>query len=305
MVICESACGYAHGSYAESLSEFGEPIGLAASRGWLLRRPIGSSGSYDAMGPYPLFCCEDWTGLSSDLKALQHELVSVALVADPLGAHDEELLKSCFDRVIAFKSHFIIDLSQPGPYGVPNHRYKARKALRNLRVEICADPNEALADWIALYDNLIQRHQIRGIKAFSATSFGKQFRVPGLIALRASTQAGQCAGMQLWLLQDNVAYYHLGAANEIGYEFSAAYAIYATAIEYFKEKARFLVLGAGAGSASKEDGLTRFKQGWSNTTRPAFFCARILDPERYAALTAKANAQGTAYFPAYRDGELS
>jgi hypothetical protein len=33
--------GYAHRSYVESLAEFGEPLELPLSRGWLLSRPVG------------------------------------------------------------------------------------------------------------------------------------------------------------------------------------------------------------------------------------------------------------------------
>jgi GNAT acetyltransferase-like protein len=301
----QSKAGYAHARYAESLSEFGQPVKLPGSGGWLLQRAIAQSGSYDAMGLYPLFCCSDWSALRSDLDGVSDGLVSVAVVPDPFGNHDEALLRSCFDKVIPFKSHFVIDLQQPGPYGGSNHRYKARKALRHLQVEICANPKDMLEDWIALYGNLIERHNIKGIKAFSPESFRKQFETPGLVAFRASTLDGQCAGGQLWFWQGDVAYYHLGAANEIGYRHSSAYAIYATAIEYFADKARWLALGAGAGSTSKDDGLTRFKEGWANATREAFFCGRVLNPRRYLELTTAANAQQTNYFPAYRDGELS
>jgi hypothetical protein len=299
------ATGYAHSAYAEALSEFGQPLRLPRSGGWLLRRSIGKGDNHDAMGLYPLFCCSDWAALRSDLDALSADLVTVAVVPDPFGDHDQALLHSCFDRVVRFKSHFVIDLHQPGPYGGSNHRYKARKALRNLKVEICADPNDMLDEWIGLYGNLIQRHDIKGIKAFSPESFRKQFEVPGLVAFRASTLDGECAGGQLWFLQGEVAYYHLGAANDIGYRHSSAYAIYATAIEYFSDKARWLALGSGAGSTSKDDGLTRFKEGWANTTREAYFCGRVLNPQRYFELTSAANAQQTNYFPAYRDGELS
>ena len=297
--------GYAHQAYAYSLSEFGEPMRLAESGGWLLRRAIGGTGSFDAMGLYPLFCCDNWKGIAPDLDVLRDEFVSVAVVPDPFGHYDEDLLRSCFDRVIPFKSHFVIDFDQPGPYGVSNHRYKARKSLRRLNVEVCANPKDMLEDWIVLYGHLIERHEIRGIKAFSADSFRKQFEVPGLVAFRASTPDGQCAGGQLWFLQGDVAYYHLGAANEIGYQHSCAFGIYATAIEYFAGKARYLELGAGAGSTSKEDGLTRFKEGWANATRNAYFCGRVLNPQRYGELTNAPDAVPTSYFPAYRNGEMS
>src|SRR5262245_53284875 len=95
--------GYASAEYAQSLSEFGEPIYLRRSGGWLLKRRIAGSERSDAMGPYPLFVCADWAGLADDLRELQAHLVSVCLVADPFGEFDDKLLGATFDRSIRFK----------------------------------------------------------------------------------------------------------------------------------------------------------------------------------------------------------
>ena len=83
------------------------------------------------MGAYPLFACEDWHGLAGDLGELDGRLASVALVTDPFGNFDEALLNASFDRVLAFKDHFLVDLSRPPESFVSsNHRYKARRALK-------------------------------------------------------------------------------------------------------------------------------------------------------------------------------
>jgi hypothetical protein len=158
-----------------------------------------------------------------------------------------------------------------------------------------------LREWITLYDELIQRHAIRGIQAFSPESFRAQFQVPGLVALRAMDSNDECVGAHLWLVDGCVAYSHLSAASELGYRYSCSYALYSEAIEYFRGKVRWLDLGGGAGVSEKPDGLTRFKAGWSNSTRTAFLCGRILDPERYRELSAA--SRSTSYFPAYRYAE--
>jgi Acetyltransferase (GNAT) domain len=300
-----SATGYAHSAYAHALSEFGEPIQLAASAGWLLQRAIGSSRSYDAMGCYPLFSCQNWRGLAADFEALRNDLVSIAMVPDPFGEYDIRLLHSCFDRVVDFKSHFIIDFERPERNVSKHHRYYARKALRDVRVDVCTNPGQFLQDWIVLYDCLVDRHGLKGIKAFSPQSFARQFQVPGLVVFRASTPDGQSVGAHLWYVQGDVAYSHLAAVNELGYKFSCAYAIYDAAIEYFKGKIRFMDLGSGAGSSSKDDGLTKFKEGWSDGQKSAYFCGRILNPERYRNLVDITNTGASAYFPAYRHGELA
>lgn len=294
--------GYAHSGYIYSLAEFGRPLHLPSSGGWLLERRIGETSYRDAMGAYPLFSCLNWTGLPSDLNELGSELISVALAPDPFGDYDVALLQSCFDRVVAFKSHFVVDLMQP--YGVKHHRYYARKALRDVTVDVQVNPDGMVDVWTALYDHLIRRHGLKGIKAFSRQAFARQFEVPGLVVVSAATSNGECVGAHLWYVDRNVAYSHLAATNETGYRLSCAYAIYDATLEYFKGKVRWVDLGGGAGANSKEDGLTRFKQGWSNCVRPAYFCGRILNPERYAELVKAAGAEETAYFPAYRSGEL-
>lgn len=108
--------GYLHRDYAESLAEFGEPLLLPKSEGWILKRRIPDFPAFDAMGCYPLFACSDWSRLDSDLDELKADLVSLTLVADPFGNHDVEGLRRCFrDLVIPYKEHFVVDLSLPLP----------------------------------------------------------------------------------------------------------------------------------------------------------------------------------------------
>jgi hypothetical protein len=292
--------GYANPAYAQSLSEFGAPVLLPRSGGSVLRRPLADGDGHDAMGPYPLFACPDWSGLGADLDTLAGELVSLTLVADPFADATPEQLAACFpDLMVAFKEHFVVDLRAPDPDA--HHRRNARRALRDLDVEEVAEPAALLDDWVALYVELVRRHGIRGIAAFSHDAFAAQLRVPGIRALRA-VHEGETVGAVLFYADEELAYYHLGAYSERGYDLRASFAIFATALERFAaDGLRSLSLGAGAGaSADTDDGLTRFKRGWASGTRTAYLCGRILDAERYAAL-----ATGSSYFPAYREGEFA
>src|SRR5262245_26788631 len=108
---CMSAA-YAHPFYAESLAEFGEPFALRRSGGWVLKRPIPNHGSRDAMGPYPLFLCCDWSKLAMDLEQIGDGIVSLVVVADPFGGYRPEFLLQCFpDLMTPFKQHFVVDLA--------------------------------------------------------------------------------------------------------------------------------------------------------------------------------------------------
>jgi Acetyltransferase (GNAT) domain len=307
----EACSGYLHPSYAASLAEFGVPKLLPQSGGWILEREVAGTPLRDAMGCYPLFACRDWRALPDDLETIAGENsedgpVSLALVTDPFGNFDAGILRRCFgDRVIPFKEHFVVSLDGAAEDGVSDHhRYYAQRARASVEVEKCEDTTAFLDEWVELYRSLTVRHALKGVKAFSATAFAQQLKVPGIVVLRARCE-GRTVGAHLWYVQGDTAYSHLAAADERGYELMASYALYSFALEYFRDRVQWLDLGAGAGlDAGSLDGLTRFKRGWTSRTRTAYFCGRIFDHEKYRALTAARKIQSSDYFPAYRAGEF-
>ncbi|MFL5493748.1 MAG: GNAT family N-acetyltransferase [Gemmatimonadales bacterium] len=300
--------GYAHPSYAASLAEFGTIRPLPESGGHLLERPIPGHPYRDAMGCYPLFACRDWTRLAGDLDAIGRTLVSVALVADPFGPSNPSVLERCFDRVVAFKQHFVVDLGRPMGTGVSSHhRRSAQRALRQVSVEWVDDPPGFAAEWCALYRVLTGRHGIRGLPAFSETALARQLAVPGIAVLRARRDS-ETLGATLWYRQGEFAYYHLGAYAEAGYHLRVSFALFWTAVESFAAAGlRWLDLGGAAGSQSggADDGLARFKQGWATDSRTAYLCGRVFDPMAYQHLAAASGVPQTDYFPAYRMGEFA
>jgi hypothetical protein len=300
--------GYAHPSYAAALCELGTPRDLPASGGSILERPIEGFTDVDGMGPYPLFACRDWSGLGEDLANLEGRLVALSMVTDPFGEYDEADLRRWFgDRVVRFKEHFVVDLAESRQRDVhSHHRRNVAKARQNVAVERCSDPSQFLDEWDALYANLVRRHDIRGVAVFSKSSFGRQLRVPGLVAFRAIDEEATI-GMTLWYSTGDVAYYHLGAYSEDGYAAGASFALFADAIEHFAGAGlAWLDLGGGAGlDGGHNDGLARFKRGWSTGTRTAYFCGRVFAPDRYAEISGARGASGSRYFPAYREGEFA
>jgi hypothetical protein len=302
----EPVSGYRHSRYARSLDGFGIPRHLPAADGWLLERPIPGTEVRDAMGCYPLFSCSRWESLADDLAAIGEDLVSVVLVADPLGDHSCAQLERCFDRVEGYKIHHVVDFRLPGA-GNPSkhHRYYARRALQQIAVEVIPDPYDLLDDWCRLYVHVVNRHGLTGIKAFSRHAFAEQLRVPGMVALRATLQ-GITVGAHLFYEQGRDAYSHLGAISPLGYETGAAYALHATALRLFATRVDRLDLGGAAGATLADgDGLDQFKRGWGNTTATAYLCGRILDRRRYDDLRRSRQAAPSGYFPAYRNGELT
>lgn len=302
------AQGYLHRDYAHSLSEFGRPRLLPGCQGWILERPIPQLDHRDGMGLYPLFCCRRWDRLEADLEALASDLVSLSLVSDPFGDYDAALLQRCFPHVARpYKEHYVVDLSRPRDEFVSDHhRRNVDKALENVQVQRVTEPTAYLDEWVRLYGVLVERHDITGVTAFSRAAFARQLQTPGTTLFRG-VHEGETVSMLIWYRQGDVAYYHLGAHSQMGYDLVASFALFWEAIGYFRrpEGVRWLNLGAGAGArGDAEDGLSRFKSGWATGARTAYFCGRIFDPETYEAAKQAAGVGQTDYFPAYRLGEF-
>jgi hypothetical protein len=298
--------GYASEAYARSFAPVAEPLALPRSGGWLLQRAVPGSTARDAMGCYPFFACRDWAALPDDLRELPAELLSVAIVADPFGAHTPELLAVCFpDRLLALKDHYVADLRmEPACFVTKHHQRYASKALRTLEITRCADPPAQLDVWCALYGRLVERHAITGLRAFSREQFAAQLRVPGLHLFQAR-QSDQVVAMSLWMETGEVAYYHLGAAGPAGYAQQASFGLFWKALEHFRAAGlRWAALGGGAGLTAHDDGLTRFKAGWATGVRRAYFCGRVINRAGYQTLAAERDHGPPDYFPAYRAGEF-
>jgi hypothetical protein len=300
-----TATGYQSAAYARVFEEFGRPVPLPASDGWLIERTTPDGQHQDAMGCYPLFACSDWELLARDLDELAGRLVCVSLVADPFGPASVAPLEAAFDRVAPFKDHLVTDLREaPARTLSRSTRKNLATAMKACELEVCADPLAHLEEWLALYATLTRRHDIRGLKRFSRASFQKLLALPDLMLLRASVD-GETVGLHTWMLAEGRAYGHLGATSELGYRTLAAYALYWYAIEVLKDRVTWLDLGAAPGLGQGGSGLLDFKQRWATGTRPSYFCSRVYDRKRYDVLAAAENATATDYFPAYRAGEFA
>jgi hypothetical protein len=177
--------------------------------------------------------------------------------------------------VLPFKEHFVIDLHRPVTNSVSkHHQYYARKSLQKVHVELCPEPEQLLDEWMQLYDTLIEKHNLKGIRAFSRAAFARQLSIPRSLVFRA-TREGVTVGMDWYYMQGELGYGHLAAFSPDGYRLAASYALQWTAIAHLSRQARWLDIGAGAGAQSDgTDGLA-FQTRLGHWTRTAF-CGRIL-----------------------------
>jgi hypothetical protein len=157
-----------------------------------------------------------------------------------------------------------------------------------------------------LYENLIERHNIRGISAFSSKSFEIQLQIPGMIIVIGKL-GDQVIGANLIIIQDKVAYWHLAAFSSVGYKIMASYGIFWNSLKYLGDNGvRLYDMGAGAGTmVDAEDGLAKFKANWSNDERLVYLCGRIFDRQKYESICQQKQITNVNYFPAYRSGEFN
>lgn len=285
---------YASLRYAESLSHAGRAVAVPEWAGPVLVRSVPNGGE-DATGIYPLTsltAAEDLTGGLERLRGLG--LISVALVPDPLSGPSLEALSEAFSLVRPFKRHLTIDPTV-GPYS-PSRHHGERIRRGRRRCTIDNGPLRPwLDDWRRLYRGLVAHRGVTGVAAFPDASFEALADEPALVAFAATVES-RIVGMTLWFAHGGVVYNHLTAVDEVGYANGASFALYDSAILHFEGQG-VVNLGGGAGTGSGDGGLFAFKSGFANGEVTALLCGAILDPSRYAALSAGVE---TGFFPAYR-----
>lgn len=288
---------YATREYAEIALQPGEAV-LAIPE-WhthVLRRPI--AGASDAAGCYPVMVFDREFDLGAGLARMAgHGLASVVLVADPVLRPDDATLRLAFDRCRPFKTHYLYDRGLGGPDYSRHHRYELRRA----RAEIVRIPLvDYLDDWIVLYRDLIARRGIKGAAAFSDESFRRLAKLDGLVAFGAFRD-GELVACHLWLRSGATVHSHLSASNALGRTCGATYLLYDAAVSHF-EDARTIDFGGGAGLMDDpNDGLARFKRGFSNLEASAWLCGKVLDCQKYKQLCSEVNClREEKFFPAYR-----
>lgn len=298
--------GYRDPAYVQSLAEYGVPRKVSNADGWVIERAVPGEGLRDAMGPYPLFSCRDWQGLSEDLRELRNAgLVSLVLVTDPLLTPEDQRVFRHFDVARPFKTHYLAALDCPLEEIVSrHHRYYVRRAARVLEVDIPEVPLDYLDEWVELHEHLQTRHRIVELRAFSRTAFAGLLAMDGVAMLRVLLH-GRIVGGMIVVMQGDIAYPHVASYSSDGYRLGASYLLYWETLRYCRERARYVNWGGGVGQdVSESSGLVRNKLGWSNVKRQSFLLGAVLDRGNYAMLNEHRATHDSAYFPAYRTGEF-
>jgi len=294
---------YASAAYAEVFRDMAQPLWVPAWGTHVLTRDLPGGGAIDAIGIYPLTVLGPGADLAAGLDWMKEQgLVSVCIVPDPATAPHLSEMQKAFGLCAPFKAHLVVDYTRkvrPSKH----HRYEVKRAKRAVSVEVVSLADH-LGTWCDLYENLVERHAIKGMGAFSRAAFERLLKVEGLTTVAAAID-GVIVSMHLWVADpaSRSCYSLLAASSAEGYRHSASYAIYDASIGLFSDM-NMLNLGGGAGIGSHDGGLIGFKKGFANGQVQAYLCGAILDMDRYAAASG-GSVDHALPFPAYRFGERS
>jgi hypothetical protein len=292
--------GYAHPDFARVYAYMGEPVSLVASGGTLLRRKIAGTSLSDLTGCYPFFCCADWSALGDDLAAIGKDDVSVVLVADPFADDRAEQLEQDFGFARPFKTHYVADLSRPLASFIPSERMReARSAARRLDVEVAPSPAGLVGDWLALWDRSRHAQDSSGENRLSREAAERLFSLPGVTVLCAIDRE-RTVGMHVEVQQGDIVHGHFATYDPEYYRFGVSTLLTVFELEHFASRARFYNHGGVPGTRDGQNGLSRFKRDFSNTTRMAFLCGSVFDSAAYDRLAGHKAASQPGFFPAYR-----
>lgn len=288
---------YALADYAAALGHIGRPVAVPEWDAWVLARPTPCGTREDAVGVYPLAVLATGADLETGLARLKTEgLVSVVLVIEDRLGPSPAALEAAFTLVRPFKSHHVHDRDVGLLAYGKHHRYEVKRALGRVEVAEIA-LHDHLPAWEALYGQLVARHGLGGAHVFPSPYHALLATLPGARTFAAFID-GRMVSAHVFVTHDGHAMSHLASSTAEGYAAGAAYAVNDLAVRTLVD-CRVVNFGGGAGlEDNPEDGLVRFKKGFSNAVAPARLCGAILDADAYRALCADDVDSG--FFPAYR-----
>lgn len=287
--------------YVSSYAHVGEPLEIPEWGCWILKRPIGNTGLYDALGGYPAWIVKPNADIQKGLLRLKSlGFVSFVCVPDNYYCPSISELSQYFEIVHPFKDHYLYDKRLGEFKYSKHHRYECRQALKSVVVKIISLTHH-ISEWVALYQCLVRRHQISGFLAYPASALCKIASLDKELTTIAAFQNNILVSCHLWVAYGGQVSSFLAASNTIGYEARASYAIYDKAIQYFGENSLINFGGSAGIQTNAHAGLAKFKSGFANTCKKAYILGSVLDREKYQDLCKLTNTLNIEnFFPAYR-----
>ena len=291
---------YASAEFALSLGHIGRPHRLHDAGTSVLLRQIGAGPHRDATGPYP-FCVIGRVDIANDLAGLAAAgAVSLTLVSDPFFGPRIERLTEAFDIVRPLKTLFVNNPSRKLKLG-EQHRRNTNKALAVCTVSR-ADLAKKAELCASIYTDFAVARRFVASQLFPVEHFRRLALVPGA-ELHLVEVGNDVVGFHIWMMHRGVVYSHLTAMTAEGRARRSGFALSMFALEAFKDQEKIVFGGSAGVTDTPNDGLGRFKSGFSNETTESILCGKVLRPADYRELSvgvADDGPSGAEFFPKYR-----
>lgn len=289
---------YASYETASLYRHIGVPIEIPEWKCWLLKRVIPETDQFDCIGSYPMLIIDRDANLLGGINRLSDMgIISVVFVTDTFTCPSHQNMITVFDYNKPFKTHFIYNTKIGSIQYNKHHRYEIKQALKQIEIRIIS-LKDYIEDWIILYQGLIQKHNIRGASALSKEALENLVNLNDITSI-AAFKDNKMVSCHLWIKYQQYVYSFLAASNEEGYRHRASYAIYDAAIQYFTDVDMINFGGCAGAIDNVQDGLAKFKAGFSNDSKMSYVFGSVIKPETYTKLCGS-NTENIHYFPAYR-----
>lgn len=291
---------YATMDYAHSLAHWGKAMFVPEWNAPVIVRSIGQSGQEDAAGVYPFVPLAADADIAGGLERLRAAgMVSVVLVTDAFHSPPIDVLTQHFTTVRPLKRHYIWCPHLGDIHYHEHHRRAVRKAQDLVRTEV-VEMKHHVGEWHSLYDALIEKLSLTGLHAFPRAHHDALAAMDGVVLVGA-WQGDEMVSGHVWVSDGEYAHSHLVASNDKGYECRAGFAVNDASMHYFRNHKAVNWGGAAGYDDDADDGLARFKRGFSNAEDASWLCTAVLDEVRYCKLVEERNfSVAPSFFPAYR-----
>lgn len=183
-------------------------------------------------------------------------------------------------------------------------RRKVRKLLRNDKISCALTKGfEDIEEFLEIYNDTMTRQHATGFYYFDREYFYELKRQFGDDLFTTSVYyEDEIIAMGLYFISGNIIHDHLNGTRSKYLNFSPAYLLKYTAMNWAKENGFSVIHYGGGVSNSEEDSVLKFKKRFSNSTEFKFHIGRkIWNHKVYDRLCRMTGADTeTDFFPAYR-----
>lgn len=288
-------CPFSSIDYLQGLSNLGVVDQHPQLPFAVLRRTIPGTNNIDGIGPWPY----RWILNDSDVEVFKEgfrHLVTLCVVTHPGWETSSKLAGNI--SIQPLKDHFVFDPAKPTPLLSKRAINRLKMADEHGEFEVVNSPEEQLVI-AGLYEQLKLRRKLSGgFFDMTATHFESISRLPGALFFRVKDSNGIGAMACGVIINHFLQILHI-VPTEHGLTWNASYLMMYGLQDYVRKQG--LILLTGGMPAGGSNGLSIFKNRWSNAFLPVKMLC-IVNDQKTANKLADKLGNNSNYFPNYRHG---